>query len=127
MKFLMDTGFLMNVMEFRIDLIAELMKFGRPELCTVDLVVKELQKMSGGRGRKSRWARLSIAFLENMNVKVIASEGGHTDHQILRHALEEDMVVCVVDKRLKIRLKESGATIITIRQRKYLVRDSPRQ
>jgi rRNA-processing protein FCF1 len=54
MKFLLDANFLMIPGKFRVDVFKELEKFGKPDLYTLDLVVKELSKQSSGSPLSSR-------------------------------------------------------------------------
>jgi len=68
MKFLLDTNFLMIPGKFRVDIFKEMEKFGKPEFFTLDLVVKELGKLSKGKGRNAFCAKLGISFIQEKDI-----------------------------------------------------------
>ncbi len=127
MKILLDTSFIISAVRGRIDILAELRKFGRPSLHVLDLVVKELESFSSGRSKKAADSRLSLSFILENGVHVIRTRGGHTDRKIVTYAANRGMAVCTVDRQLKETLLRRGAKVITIRQGKYLVLAQARQ
>jgi rRNA-processing protein FCF1 len=128
MKVLFDTSFLVSAMEFKIDLVSELMKFGKPEMFVLDLVRRELVVLSEGRGRTGRDARLSLMFIEAAGVGEIKTGfTGHTDRKMMTYALNRQMAVCTIDLRFKKSLVKRGVRVITIRQRKFLALVPPAQ
>jgi rRNA-processing protein FCF1 len=123
MEFLLDTSFLVSAMENKIDIVAELRKFGRPSLYVLDLVVKELENLSGGKGEDAASARLALSFLgKRGQVSVIRASKGNTDRKIIEYSLNRNMAVCTLDRELKESLARGGIEVITIRQGRYLVR-----
>ncbi len=118
MKFLLDTNFLMIPGKFKVDVFEELKKFGKPEFFTLSSVVKELENLSSGKGKNSKYARIGLQLLEKNNVKIIASDG-ETDNEILKTA-EQGFVVCTQDKELRKRLVSNGIKVVFLRQKKYL-------
>jgi len=127
MKMLIDTSFIMSCVKNNIDMKAELMKFGKPELFVIDRVMQELEKLSGGNGKEASNARLSLDFIRNEKIRVIVTEGRHTDREIKETALKEGMTVCAVDYGLRRRMMEAGADVITVRQNRYCERESGKQ
>lgn len=121
MKVLLDTSFLVAVIENKIDMVMELKKFGKPELVVLDLVVNELKSLSEGRGKDSTNARLALQVLGKEMVNVLNAGEGNTDRKIAEYAERMDMTVCTIDRKLKDSLREKGAKVITIRQKRYLV------
>jgi rRNA-processing protein FCF1 len=121
MKMLLDTSFIISATKGRLDIVEELRKFGRPSLYVLDLVVKELESFSTGRGKRALDSRMSLRFIEQNGVHVIRTRGGHTDRKIVTYATNRGMAVCTVDRQLKETLLRRGAKVITIRQGKYLV------
>jgi rRNA-processing protein FCF1 len=121
MKILLDTSFLISAMRGRIDIMPELMKFGKPYLYVLDLVVKELESFAAGRGRQAANSRLSLRFIDEEGVHIIKTAGGNTDSKIVTYATNRKMAVCTVDRSLKRTLRRRGTKVITIRQGKYLV------
>jgi rRNA-processing protein FCF1 len=122
MRLILDTSFLMNAMEGKIDIMSELRKFGEPKLSTLDLVVKELEGFSVGRGRNARNAKLSLGFIKNEGVRVIKAGGKNTDNNIVSYAGNRKMDVCTTDAELKKTLMRRGVGVVTIRQGRYLVK-----
>lgn len=121
MKVLLDTSFLIAVMESKIDLIMELRKFGNPELVVLDLVVDELKSLSVGRGKDSKNAKVALQFLGMGMVNVLNAGEGNTDRKIAEYAEKMGMTVCTIDRKLKDSLHKKGAEVITIRQKRYLM------
>jgi rRNA-processing protein FCF1 len=121
MKVLLDTSFMIAVMESKIDLNSELKKFGNPELIVLDLVVNELKKLSEGRGKDSKNAKLALQFLGRKMVDVLKAGEGNTDRKLTEYAQKRGMAVCTIDKKLKASLLKKKLKAITIRQKRYLV------
>ena len=64
MKALVDTNFLMIPGDFKVDILTELLNLGYSEIFTVDLVVKELEKLSvADNTRRARSARIAMVCL----------------------------------------------------------------
>ena len=122
MKMLLDTSFLLFAMRKKIDIVSELMKFGKASLYVLDLVVKELESFTTGRGKKAVDSKLSLGFLKQEGVHVIITGGGQTDQEIVTYATNRKMSVCTVDGQLKRTLVRRGASVITIRQGRYMVK-----
>ncbi len=120
MKFLLDTNFLLAVSQFRVDIFSELQKFGKPELYTLDLIVEELEKISGEGGKDSRHARLALLLVEKKDIRILRTENRNTDMEIERVASEGGMAVCTQDRTLIRRLRAKKLDVIIIRQKKYL-------
>ncbi len=121
MKVSLDASFMVSVIENKIDLIMELRKFGNPELVVLDLVVNELKRLSEGRGKVSRNARIALQFLGREMVDVLKAGEGNTDKKIAEYAEKRCITVCTIDKKLKTTLLKKKIQVITIRQNKYLV------
>ena len=122
MKVLLDTSFMVAAMENKIDPMMELRKFGVPELFIPDLVVDELKKLTEGKGKDAGNANVALTFLGRKLVNVIRVGEGNTDKKLLEVAEKRNMSVCTIDRKLKDALLGRGIEVITIRQRRYLVR-----
>ena len=120
MKFLLDANFLMIPGKFRVDIFTELERFGKPELYTLDSVIKELEKLSASRGKDARYAKLGLTILKEKKIQPLPS-GKDTDSEIERVASEQGFAVCTQDKALKAKLLSRKVPVITLRQKKYLV------
>jgi|GEM_PF-3745954 rRNA-processing protein FCF1 len=118
MKFLIDSSFFMLV--GKADIFSELRnEFGKPELCTIDLVIKEMEKMSEDRGgKKSAYARLALQIIKKEGVRILKTSGsGNTDMKMADTAEKSGFVVCTQDKGLIRRLKKAGIRSVYLLQR----------
>jgi rRNA-processing protein FCF1 len=122
MKVLLDSNFLMVPGKFRVDIFREMEMFGKPEPHTLNLVVKELEKIAGRKGNDSRHAHMGLFLLDSKGVKVIKARGRNTDREIERLAREQGFVVCTQDRELIKRLRKEKVGVISLRQGKYLVK-----
>ena len=126
MKIILDTNFLLIPGKFKLDIFSELQKFGKPELYTLDLVIKELEKLSKGKGKDAGNAKLALTLVKRNKVKVLRTKTRvprhkiNTDAEIERIASEEDYVVCTLDGELIGKLKNENVQMIRLRQKKYL-------
>ena len=108
--------------QFRVDVFEELSEFGKPELYTIDLVVKELEKLATRRGKQASHARMGLERLKQEGVKMIFSGSSVADAALLRIAKEKHLIVCTQDRALIKRLKSKKISVVTLRQKRYLVR-----
>lgn len=120
MKALLDTNFLMIPGEFGVDILSELLNLGYTEVFTLDLVIGELKKLSVGRDKKSRNARIGMEFIRKGEVVVLESEKEKADDEIFRLAKTKEYVACTQDKELINKIKRAGLRFISLRQGKYL-------
>ena len=121
MKFILDTNFLLIPGQFKVDIFSELRKFGRLELYTLDLSVKELEKLSLEKSFDGMAAKLALGLVKEKGIHVLAAGRGSTDTEIEAAAIFGSYTVCTQDKDLIGRLKTKGIKIISLRQKKYLV------
>ncbi len=111
-KLLLDTNFLVIPYQFRVDIYAELRKFGKPDMYTVGPALRELAKLKNG----NEAFRLYLI----KGGKVIETGGTDADEEIVKLAREGDYIVCTQDVKLQERLKEHGVKIVFLRQQRYL-------
>lgn len=119
MKFLLDANFLMIPGKFKVDVFSELMRFGKPELYTLDLVVQELEKKAAGKGKDARHAKLALTLVERKYIGILPAKG-KADQEIERIAAEQNMIVCTQDRELIKKLKAEEVPVISLRQKKRL-------
>jgi rRNA-processing protein FCF1 len=122
MRYLLDANFLLIPGRFRVDVFRELERFGKPELFTIDLVVKELRGISRGSGRDARAANLGLELIEKRGVQVLETQGGDADQELERMASEQDFAVCTQDRELQDKLHREGVVVIFLRQKRVLAR-----
>ena len=119
MKFLLDANFLMVPGKFRVDVFRELEKFGRPELYTTELVVKELSKLSKAKGRDAFFAKLGLSFIQEKDIGILESQEKKADADILRLS-KQGFTVCTQDKALTSKIMKAKGKVVFLRQGKYL-------
>jgi rRNA-processing protein FCF1 len=119
MKFLLDANFLMIPGKFRLDIFRELERFGRPELYTPDLVVRELVKLSKGKGKPAFYAKLGLFLVQEKDIGILESHEAKADSELLRLA-GEGFTVCTQDRALTLKIRKNGGKVAFLRQGKYL-------
>lgn len=117
MNFLLDTNFLVYCAKQRIDLLAELSEFGKPELFVLSAVIEELGKLALGKSISSMAARLALGFAEK-NAKQLASKG-KADETLLRKS--RDFIICTNDRELITKIRRRKGKSVSIRNRKLLM------
>jgi uncharacterized protein len=117
MKALLDTNFLLLPHQFGVD-IFEYLKFY--DLATLDVCIKELNKLAKNRGEKGMGARVALQLLKTKNVAVEKAKEKTVDKALLEYAVNNRCVVGTNDKVLIKALKVQGIKIIRLKQNKYL-------
>ena len=110
---ILDTNFLVYLLEFKIDLFSELDRVTTSgyEIKILDKTVDELEKLSS----KNIYAKIALSMLNKF--EIIKTDSGKYVDDILVDLDGPGVVVGTQDKELKDRLK--GQKLI-IRQKKYL-------
>ena len=120
MKFLLDANFLMIPGKFRVDVFRELEKFGKPELYTTELVVKELSNLSKAtKGKDAFFAKLGLSFIQEKDIGILESQEKNADREILRLS-KEGFTACTQDKALTSKIMKARGKVVFLRQGKYL-------
>ena len=114
MKFLLDTNFLLIPVQFKVDIFSELTRFGKPELYTLDLVKRELERL------KSKQSKIALELIKKKKVKILKTSGRNTDSEIIKEA-GKGFTVCTQDRNLIKELKSKKISVISLRQKKYLM------
>lgn len=110
-KIIIDTDFLLDCVKWKVDLFSEFEKTCdfQYELCVLDKTLEELEGKEGSKLAKE-YAKKMITIKTAMDRP--------TDELIL---VMEPCYVATQDKDLKEKLKKAGFSLITIRQKKYLM------
>jgi rRNA-processing protein FCF1 len=116
MKILLDTNFLVDIVRFKIDIL----ELRGNELFVLDSVIKELEKISEGRGKDSVSARIALELIEGKGLKILKSKERQADLSLLNYS-KKGYVIATQDLKLKRKLKRAGAKIVCIRQKKYVI------
>ncbi|HJX06027.1 MAG TPA: nucleotide-binding protein [Candidatus Nanoarchaeia archaeon] len=124
-KAILDTNFLLIPGQFMVDIFTELERIMHEpfEMCVVDKSIAELNKLAVIGKEKDRFAaKLALALIRQKNLKTLHSfvSKSSADDIIVAKA-DSNTYVATQDKALRQRVKEKGAKIIGLRQKKYLV------
>ncbi|MBI2675104.1 MAG: hypothetical protein HYX24_01500 [Candidatus Aenigmarchaeota archaeon] len=114
MKFLLDTNFLVDIFAFKIGLVSELSKFGRPELFALSSVFAELEKI---RSRQRRFSRMAADFAGS---ECFLIESGQPVDTALLSMAKKGYVICTQDAALRKKISLLSLKSVAIRQKKYL-------
>lgn len=116
MKIILDTNFLIDCIRFKTDLRTEL---AGNELFVLDSVIFEIGKIAKRGTKESSFAKLALEFIAKNNFKILETDKKDADESLL--AYSKEYAIATHDRVLKNKLKKTGAKIIYIRQKKYLV------
>jgi len=121
-RIIIDTNFLMIPYQFRVDIFSE---FNRVCNFNYNLFIFEesLNELKGiteeQSGKDKKAAQFALKLVGLKNIGVIKSEGKDVDSLMLE-SLDEDTIIATQDMLLKKELLKKGASIIILRQKKYL-------
>ncbi|MBW2990376.1 nucleotide-binding protein [Candidatus Woesearchaeota archaeon] len=124
-KVIIDTNFLLIPGQFKVDVFTQLEEIVKEphQLCIIDKSINEVNKLAVTGKQKDRFsAKLALVLIRQKNLKTLHSFGSKksVDDIIVKKA-DSNTYVATQDKALRKRLKEKGAKIIGLRQKKYLV------
>ncbi len=117
MKIILDTNFLMAVAQMKINIFSQLRGH---KLYTANTIVMELRRLSKGRSKDARAARLALELIKAKHLKVLKSKQRSADRSLILYA-KRDYIIATQDKILQKKIKDEGGKIIYIRQRKYVI------
>ncbi len=119
MKVFLDTNFLMIPVKFGVDIFSELDRVveGKYDLVTVEPVISELRKISQGKGKDAKAAKVALELVKKKRIKVLKCEGS-ADSCLLR--MSANSYVATLDIELKRKLLKLGRKVIYLRAKKYL-------
>ncbi len=121
MKVLLDTNAFLLPVQFGIDLVRELEGiFGACELLTLEEVVRELRRISTGRGRDAAAARVGLGLAGHCTLLPSPEPPGDVDGDVIRVAEEKGCVVVTNDRAVRDALLGRGLGVVTLRGRKRL-------
>ena len=121
-KIIIDTNFLMIPIQFRVDIFSELNRICNfnYKLFIFEQSINELKNIiekQTGKNRKA--AQFALKLIKLKNINIIKSKRKNVDSLILKNA-SNDTIVATQDSHLKKKLLEKGASVIILRQKKYL-------
>ena len=124
-KVIIDTNFLLIPGQFKVDIFSEIKRIlDVPfELCVVQESIDELNKLVlAGKVSDRMAAKLGLVLVRQKHLKTLRSFilKKNADDAIVSKS-DENTFIATQDKALRARLREKGAKIIALRQKKYLV------
>ncbi|MBS3056438.1 MAG: nucleotide-binding protein [Candidatus Aenigmarchaeota archaeon] len=118
---LLDTNIILIPAQFKVDVFEELKKYDK--LCILSQSIGELERLSAGKGKKAREARVGLELIRIKKSNIIEYSGQNTDKTILNYAIEHKCKVATNDKKLIKLLKDNNIIVFRLRQRKYFVEE----
>ena len=121
-KIIIDTNFLMVPYQFGVDIFSEFYRICsfNYKLYIFKQSINELKiivNKSGGKAKRA--AQFALKLIKLKNINIIKSENKDVDSLILG-SLDKDAVIATQDILLKKKLLKKGASVIILRQKKYL-------
>jgi rRNA-processing protein FCF1 len=110
-----DSSFLMAVVETPTTWFEDIVEVvGRFQPALPDCVREELEKLAVGRGRKSRWARLSLDLASNF--RPLRCGKASVDDEIISSALATGAVIATTDATLARAARADHLHVISLRK-----------
>ena len=134
-KVILDTNFLMIPFKFKVDIYSELKTIlDNPKLFIVDKTIDELNNIQiTQKGKNKEYAKMAHLSLKKYPISIIKtvkhlnkepklSKITSVDDTIAESAQKGSYFVATQDQALKKKLKNKEIKIITLRQKKYLIK-----
>ncbi|MBN1385517.1 hypothetical protein JW968_00900 [Candidatus Woesearchaeota archaeon] len=123
-KIVLDTNFVMIPAEFGIDVFKEIRNCldCQYKLFIVDKTIKELEKiLEKGKGKEKSSAKLALDLIKAKALNIIPMESPEYTDRLLLDLGEKGYIIATQDKELKRKLKEKGAKVLTLRQKRTVI------
>ncbi|MFH1649832.1 MAG: PIN domain-containing protein [Candidatus Woesearchaeota archaeon] len=123
MKVFLDTSFLIEMARKKVDGFTGIMQVvdDTVEFCTTPEVWDELKRLSEGKTKEARAAKLAFVLAKQQNLKTVQGFfKRHTDDALLVEA--KGGMIATQDAAFKKRAKEANVPVLTIRQGMYVRR-----
>lgn len=123
-KVVLDTNFLLTPFKFKVDIFSEIGRIClfNYKLCIFEQSISELEKIikeQSGKDKKAAQFALKLIKLKDIGIIKSNQREEYVDSLILNSLAEGD-VVATQDSQLKKELLKKGASVIILRQKKYL-------
>ena len=121
-RIIIDTNFLLIPLQFKVDIFSEIDRICHfnYELSIFDKSIDELKKIIEKQsGKDKKAAQFALKLVKLKRVNIIKSEQNDVDSLILEN-LDKDTIAATQDINLKKELLAKGASVIILRQKKYL-------
>lgn len=117
MNIILDTNFVVDAFRFNVDVKSEL---AGNDLFVLDANMFEIEKIAKRKTKEAALARMALDFVRGNDIKVLKSIERETDDSLISYS-KEGYAIATHDRALKAKLKKTGAKVVFIRQRKYVV------
>ena len=121
-KIIIDTNFLLIPIQFKVDIFSEFNRICsfNYKLFIFDKSIDELKNIiQKQRGKDKKAAEFALKLIKLKNIEIIETGHKYVDELIL-DSINKDTVIATQDVLLKKQLLEKGASVIILRQKKYL-------
>lgn len=121
-KVILDTNFLLVPMQFKVDIFSEFDRICHfnYKLFIFDESIGELKNIIKKQPQKhKKAAEFALKLIRLKNIEIIESDEKDVDSLILEN-LDKDTIVATQDIELKKEILKKGASVIILRQKKYL-------
>ena len=121
-KIILDTNFLLIPIQFKVDIFSELDRICdfNYKLYIYGNSISELKNIIGKQSQKhKKAAEFALKLIRLKNIEIIKSDEKDVDYLILEN-LDKDTIIATQDIKLKKELLKKGASVIMLRQKKYL-------
>ena len=122
-RIIIDTNFLMIPYIFKVDIFSEIHRICNfnYKLLIFEKSIDELKNIIERQsGKHKKAAKLALKLIKSKKISLINSENKNVDTLILEN-LSNNNIVATQDAALKHRIIEKGFSVITLRQKKYLL------
>ena len=119
---IIDTNFLMIPLQFRVDIFSEFNRICNfnYKLFIFEQSISELKNIIEKQtGKSKKAAQFTLKLIKLKNIDIIKSSQEDVDSLILNN-LDKDTIIATQDILLKKELLKKGASVIILRQKKYL-------
>lgn len=121
-RIIIDTNFLIIPIQFRVDIFSEIGRICNfnYKIFIFDKSIGELENIIRKQSQKhKKAAEFALKLIRLKNISMIKSDEKDVDSLILEN-LDNDTIVATQDIGLRKKLLEKGASLIILRQKKYL-------
>ena len=121
-KIILDTNFLLVPIQFKVDIFSELNRICdfNYKLFIFEQSIDELKNIIEKQSQKhKKAAEFALKLIKLKNIEIIKYEKKDVDSLILEN-VNKDTIIATQDIVLKKELLKKGASVIVMRQKKYL-------
>jgi len=121
-RIIIDTNFLLVPYKFRVDIFSEFNRICnfKYKIYIFEQTINELRSIVENQsGKDKKAAQFALKLIILKSIGIIKSEQKNADLSILS-SINKDTIVATQDKQLKKELLKRSASLIILRQKKYL-------